>query len=333
MASVLTCSCGAVVRIRRADEKKRIECPRCHAELRPAAEEAICTTPASPAPRAAADPSHKAPVPPAAPASQDLAIEVEPDPGLREKDRKRATRGQRRGLRAVHLGLAFHFPSPVAFLLAALTTGLTLGLAGLSHSPRTAGAAGPAVFFGYVSTGFFLLTGLLEIAPSVLALGLTDGPGRWFFGVAFVLRCGACLLACLVLFFPTYAPGHLGMALVAMTIAWGLWMAGLYRLGFSVNRKDITEGAVRITFRGLKILGIAMFTLLITFAIIGVSIRYPPLLFVFPPAMIGAALKIAFTLGDFDSMLRFFFAPTGVPFLLEYLNFIIGVRTILERRT
>jgi hypothetical protein len=257
---------------------------------------------------------------------------VIPDPELLDRDRKRATRGYRRGVRLVHLGLAFHYPAPVAFAVATLTTCLTLGLAGAAHSPKMASAEGPATFFACVSAAFFLLTGLLEVAPSLLGLALTDTTGRSLFAAAFAVRCLACLLACLVFIFPTYAPGHLGLALMAMVIAWVLWMAGLYRVGYSVNRKDITEGVVRTTFRGLRTLGLALAVMLVLFGMLISSVRYPFLLFIFPPAMIGSVLRIAFILGDFDSMVRFFFAPTGIPFLLEYINFISSVRTILERR-
>jgi hypothetical protein len=321
MAVVLTCSCGADVRLPKGQEQGRVLCPRCGSELRPGSGEPIQKS-AAPAP----------PAPAASPAPNSPVVEVVPDPDLLEKDRKRATRAQRRGLRLVHLGLAFHYGGAATFAVAIITAAVTLGLAGIAHSPKLESAAGPATFFAYISAVFFLLTGLVDAVPSLLGLAVIDAHARAFFGVSFVLRCGGCLLACLVFPFPDYAPGHLGLASLAMLIAWGLWMGGLFRVGCTVNRKDITEGVTRITFRGLTTLGLALATLFIVSILLVIGVRFPFLLFIYPPVGIAMALRVMFVLGEFDSILRFFGTPTGIPFLIDYFNFITGVRTVLERR-
>lgn len=41
----------------------------------------------------------------------------------------------------------------------------------------------------------------------------------------------------------------------------------------------------------------------------------------------------AWHVGNFDSLLGLLFAPTGVPFAFEYLNFIGGMRNLVLRRS
>jgi hypothetical protein len=335
MPALVTCRCGAVVRVPAARKKARIVCPRCQAELHShSGEEGIRTTPspAKASPAAAIQGAPMPPVPSVATDTKDVPVEVAPDAELVDKDRKRGLRAQRRGLKWVYLGLALHFPAPILFALATLTACLALGLSAVGQSPRFDSIRPSAQVFCYISASLYLLLTLVELAPNLLALSLTDPTGRTFFGTAFGIRCGVCLCAILVFLFPTYGPGQLGLALVTSVGAWAFWMWGLYRLGDSVNRNDICEGVGRTTLRGLKTLGLALASMIVLFTVVFISIRFPWMLFLFTPAFIGSVVKIAFTQGDFDSILKFFLAPTGIPFVLEYINFILGVRTVLERR-
>jgi hypothetical protein len=339
MPAVLTCQCGATLRLPDARTKARIVCPRCQRVVQSQpGEEGIRATP-SPARAAppvsiqeAPPPPAPPPLPKAAPAARDVPVEVAPDAELAEKDRKRSLRAQRRGLKWVNLGLAFHFPAPVIFALATFTACMALGLAAVGHSPRFDGVKPSAEVFGYISAALFVLLTLAEMPSNLLALSFTDPSGRIFFATAFGIRCGACLCAFLVFLFPDYGPGQLFLALILSAGSWAFWMWGLYRVGDAVNRKDIGTGVARTTFSGVKALGLALGGMLVTFVVVFTSVRYPWMLFLFTPAFVASAVKIAFAQGDFDSAWRFFLAPTGIPFVLEYINFILGVRTVIERR-
>src|SRR6516162_2283012 len=107
MPSVLTCPCGAVIRVPPGRQKAHLRCPRCGAELQAAAEEGIRTAPVVAEVPVGSDALQKSPVSPGpsvgGSGSPAVPVEVIPDPELLDRDRKRATRGYRRGVRLVHL--------------------------------------------------------------------------------------------------------------------------------------------------------------------------------------------------------------------------------------
>jgi hypothetical protein len=241
----------------------------------------------------------------------------------------------------VNLGLALHYPTPFTFLLAITTGALALALAGIGRNPRLAELfAGPARLFLTISSLALLLTGLLQLGPTVLGMFGPAGTGRTLLGIALAVGCVGCLAASLALVPWAYAPAFLAAGLVATLVSWVLWMAFLGRLGRFLEDRTVAEAAAQTcgqVFRALVVTGgfwVASGVATFFAVVIGVLYlnHFPPTLWFLPAAAVGAAAKVAWHFGQFESVVEFALFPTGLPITFEYVHFIGGLRKMFDRQ-
>jgi hypothetical protein len=282
----------------------------------------------------------------ALPPQKDQPVEVRPEnvlnPGWQDRLRKRDVKGRARAIQRVNLGLALHYPAPFLFLGALFTGAVALVLAGVCRNPRLAELfVPPADAFLVISSLAFLLTGLLQIGPLVLGLFAPGQTGSALLSMALVADGVGCLAAGVALLPVAYALAILATSIVATITAWVLWMAFLNRLGHYLERSAISEAvantcgqiirAIIVTAGFWVALGIAAF-FTVAMGVLYMS-RFPPTLWFLPAGAAGAAAKVAWHFGEFESLAEFALFPTGLPVTFEYVHFIGGLRKILDRET
>jgi hypothetical protein len=348
MAAVLKCPCGEKVAAPEGAPAEGLTCPRCKKVVRAAAATQGVQAAPSPPPAATREPRptgkppsasvQTAPSPPPLPppAGQEAVTTVLPEPEGEDRPRKRKAKVRRQGLDRVNTALAFHFFfNPFAFLGAAAACWAGWTFSSLALVPGLNDPlAAPAAFFVAAGGVLLLITGLAELAPTLIILSAGPQPGRGLILGALALRLVACGLALLVLLLPDFQPLLLLLALLAMIGGWCLWMGFLKQLGRSLKREEVSREAVRVCLGGLGAVGM-MFSFLVVAVIMVVLFAKLPFIFssLFTAAFIGAVAKIAFTVGKFDSLTEFFLTPFGLPYTFRYLNFIGGVRALVDRRT
>jgi hypothetical protein len=244
-----------------------------------------------------------------------------------------------RDLHRLDWGLALHFVSPLVYLVGVLASGLGCFFSVAAQSRNLESMTSPAHFFTFSACLCLLLVGGIEIVNTGLAMSTRGGVGRNFLTGAFGLYCAGSLLAALGMFLDDYRAAFLPCSLLLVTIAWAVWLGYLAAVGRSLGRPEISEQAGRTVmsaFSRMALTGIFWFIIGIGvwFAmLLGARWRawFPGHLLLLTPASVGAAAKVTWYFGKFDSIVEFVLFPTGVPFALEYMNFIGGTRVIIDR--
>jgi hypothetical protein len=355
MATVITCQCGAKFRAPEGREAKWLSCPRCKTVVPAIGLEAVQTAADQLAPlpqqaiQAAAEKSAastlrslESPEVVTEVAPEEVAPEeVAPEEGAPEqrgepRPRKRKGRARREWLARVDRALAYHYASPFAFLAAAATAGIGWALSFLALGLGMREAVGePAAFFTFASCALLLLTWLLELTPNLLILFAGGNMGRGALFAALIVRTAAAAVAAVGLVFSEYRALILLAATLAMVGSWCLWMAFLNQLGRSLDRDDIVREAAQTCLSGVRV-WILTLVLLFFLVFLGVLTFRTPFFMgtlLLAAAMLGAVAKITYTVGKFDSLLEFALSPIGLSFSFHYLNFLGGVRTVIDRRT
>ncbi len=262
---------------------------------------------------------------------------IEPDWKVRPR---RIIKSRRRSLARVNLGLALHYPAPFLCLVALTTGSVALFLSAMSRNPRLGDLfASSAHAFLTISSVALLLTSLAQIGPTVLAMWAPGGTGRVLLGLALSLLWLACLSAGLALVLPVARAAFLAVSLLALPGAWVLWMVFLRRLGECLERDTIAEGAVQMCLRVFRVMtltgGFWLVVAVSVFFVLAVGVLFlsymPPTLWFLPAIAIGAAARVIWVFGNFETLLEYVLFPTGLPITFEYVNFISGVRKILDR--
>jgi hypothetical protein len=109
-------------------------------------------------------------------------------------------------------------------------------------------------------------------------------------------------------------------------------MAFLGQLGPVLKRAEVAAGAEQALWSALRAIAILIPFILFEGVMIGFTVKRPWLILGEHAPFLGASAAIAYRVGEFDSLLSLFLAPTGIPFALDYLNFISGLRGLVERR-
>jgi hypothetical protein len=229
--------------------------------------------------------------------------------------------------------------TPISYLLAVLASGLGCFLSVCAQSKGLDSMATPAHICLFAAGLCLLLTGLVEIINAALAMSTRGGVGKRFLTGALAAYCVGVPLAALALFVEDYRPAFVAGSLLFVTFAWCLWMGYLAAVSRAMGRAEISEQAgqtVMSAFRVMALTGGFWFIIAVGvwFAmLLGVRWRawFPGHLLFLTPASVGAAAKVTWYFGNFESVTEFILFPTGVPFALEYMNFISGTRTIIDR--
>jgi hypothetical protein len=317
MAIRLTCPCGKKIPIRDEDATKWVSCPRCGVVVNLPPEEGIGSSPGRPAGRQDR-PRH----------------EVEEEDALADllvRHRRQEGKGRRRYLRGVNRGLALHYVAPFLFLAGTGAGMLALVLVLSGRTFEWEKAVDAAGFFFVVSGVILFLSGALAIPAAFLALLGAPPTGSLLSSVG--LFAAGCLCAALLVVFPGYGPAFFGVALVTLFGAWVFWMIFLCGLGSLLERQEVAEGAGQILWSGVLTLALGLPTLLVAGMLVAAMVKRPFLVLVIPTGVVGAAATIIFVAGGFESLLGMVLTPTGIPFVLEYLNFIGGLRMVILRRS
>jgi hypothetical protein len=233
----------------------------------------------------------------------------------------------------VNRGLVLHYVVPFLFLV---STALGLLAVVLAVNARTHGwestleAAGDLFV---VSGVLFILTGAGAAVAAFLSL-LARPPGLGvLLGCLALSAVGTLLAAGLVGFSEwPYGPALFAVTLLSLFGGWCCWLAFLRGLAVELHRKEEAHGPVDVFWGALRTLAVVLPLVFFGGILLGALVRRPWLVLWVPAGLVGAVAAVAFRLGGFDSLLRFILAPTGFPFALEYLNFIGGVRQLIQRR-
>ncbi len=309
-----------VIRIREEDLSRWGACPRCGVIVYLPPDEAAGD----------GDEWGEAPVPTAG-AGKAVGDRVEV-PDLAGRLRRQEGKSRRHYLRLVHQGLAFHYVVPFLFLAGTGTGMLALVLVLSGRFFDWDSAAEAAGVFFRVSGVLLFLTGLVSAPAAVLGLR-AGGPAGLLVTCLGMLAAGALSAALAVVFPVSWGPAFLGGALALLFGAWAAWMVFLAGLGPVLRRGEVGEGAIRTLWAGGGTLARCLPLLLVGGILVAAMVKWPVLITVIPASFVGAVATIAYHAGGFDSIPALLLAPTGIPFALEYLNFIAGLRMLIERRS
>jgi hypothetical protein len=139
--------------------------------------------------------------------------------------------------------------------------------------------------------------------------------------------------ALLMVVLPRYHAAFFGTALLLLFGGWVCWLIFLAGLGPVLRRDEVRGGAERVLWGGVRALAVCLPLLLGMGLLVAAMIQRPVLILIIPAGFVAALVTIAYHAGGFDSILGLLLAPTGIPFTLEYLNFIGGLRMLIERRS
>jgi len=363
MPAKVTCSCGASLTVNDDAAAKKATCPRCGNAIslsrtaikrldNPAGSgppplpgqsaSARAAVPQSGAPHTGSPQTGIVKPPKVATAasreqlseeSEDEEIEDEEiDVQLPEKPRKK--KGRRRGLAQVNLGLAFHYFLPFVFLIGTgsglLATVLDIGVNTFEFEANEE----PANFFFFSAGLFMLLTGVIAVPAAALGLlGAPEEAGRGPVTISLGLLFASFLPAAILLFLDHHQWLFFVIGFGALFTAWTFWMGFLNELGKELHQNNLAKEVRRAIVKGI-VTAISGFSVVLLggFLVLAV-IQAPYILYFVSPAVLAAILTILFKLGQFDGFFSFFFGPSGIPFALEYANFIGGIRMVILRRT
>jgi hypothetical protein len=304
-----------------------VQCPQCGSQFRAPA----VTSP--PVPAAAPIPSATAPLGETSPS---------PTGELSPKRRKRRRRSseQLRGLAWLSHGLAFHYVSVLVLLAGIIAAWVGLGAFAVGLVAPTIKPQ-PVVFLANVAaTGLLLLALVIDFPCLVLGLLVPDGRARLLLLLAVLPRLGILVdwgwLMWLSQQRDATVPSLLWpwalvpLGLIAAVI---LWLAFLRRVALLIRRDEIADHALVLmgTFVrtllaqvGLPALVLGVVVLLKFFLCFGIFAA---------AGMVAAVIRILMVMESFDSLWEAFLFPTGVPFMLQYLDFVGSLRHVLVRKT
>lgn len=268
---------------------------------------------------------------------REEALEEERKERRRRKGKKKQ-RERIEGISNVNLGLGFHFAGVMVFMVAlwmywlALAIALATMLTGGVTDTQTFG------FLNFVVTTAIVVGGLatmLEIPAGILCLFVPDGASKGLAIASLSLR--GCMIGT-SLWFGLSRHGEAvilnGILLVAAFI---VWMFFLRRLASYLQQHEIARDTLRILLQGVwTALAILIFLLFLS-----LMIR----LFVYVQSPFGRMLVISciagplatfvaawYKLSEGDSILKVVLYPTGITFILRYLEFLSSLRMTLLRR-
>jgi hypothetical protein len=292
MAIALTCPCGARLKLPDENANQWVSCPRC-----------------------------------------DVIVNLPPDEPDRQQ-RKGKTRARRQYLRAVDRALLVYYVAPFVFLLG-VGSGLLaviFDLNGELYDWESALATANGLF--KISGPFLFFAGLLAFSAAMMGLvgsAPHTGGQRALMGGMGLLAVG-CLCAALLAVLPEFRSTLFFAALTILLVGWWCWMAFLGQLGPVLKSTVLDDGAEQALWSVLRTVAILVPLLLFEGVMIGFTVKRPWLIPFAHAPFIAAVAAISYRVGEFESILSLFFAPTGVPFALDYLNFIAGVRGLVQRR-
>ena len=246
------------------------------------------------------------------------------------KAERRAIRARRAYLRWLDRGLVCHYATPF-LVLGGMATGLlalslTLNVRILDWEEAAEGAS-----FCFRASGLLLLlAAVLAVPPSLC--GLRGRPMSTTLLVSLGLLGPGALAAAVLVILPQYGPLLFLAALTLLFVAWVCWMMFLRDLAPVLECPEVAAGAVHTIWGGLKALAIALPVGFVVCVVIVAMIKRPVLLFFVPVGTLASLVTLIFLVGNFDTVTGFLLAPTGLPVALEYLNFISGLRVLIQRR-
>jgi hypothetical protein len=241
-------------------------------------------------------------------------------------------KARRRYLRLVNRGLALHYVTPFTFWAGTACGVLASVLALNATLYEWDEVADAAVFTFRVSGVLLLLTGILALWATVQCLFSSSAVGRVFLLTSSGLLLTGCVSATVLTVSAVYGPTLFGVGVALLFVGWLAWMLFLRELAPLLHREEIAEGAGQRIWAGLRTLIVSPLALGVVGALIGMMAWQPGLITFIPATLVGALAAAAYHLGNFDSITAYVLAPTGILAAVEYLNFIGGLRLLLERR-
>jgi hypothetical protein len=328
----LTCPCGKRFLIPDEDAAKRFACPLCKTVV--------------PGPRYGSEPAtisrEKGVDSPFLSLEEDLEEvvpeEVVPEEDKPDRKKKKQAKVKKQGLAMVSRGLAINYASTfvvfVAVWLGIVAAVLTLA-AQISESEKVASAM---TFFYSASSFALFLAGVLEMATLVLCMAVPDGSARRFLFLSLVAWPLVFGFAVLALWAEEFRYLMLATAFLALFGAWTLWMFFLRRTAVYIKQPEIAEEARRTFWKGLWTM-VLLAVLLMVLILYGSLLIYVKLqflryflIFLGVTVFLGM-IRIAAVTSYFESVVHFLLFPTGMLYILTYLNLIGSVRMVIWRRT
>jgi hypothetical protein len=341
MAIMLTCSCGKMLRVKDDVASDKVACPKCQAVLSLAEHREKKKKDSVPPPPAPDDEFVEPVFDDASgtiPTAAEEYVEVAPERVRRTKKQRKRSKARREGLEKLSFGLYLHLAGPFLFLPAMWTGWLALALLLLARNPDLSEAMAPVTFLEITSGIFLILSALVEIPTVVLCLRVPDGTARGLLIGSAACRLLGFLFAVLLMFLADARAVMLALAFATTIASWALWMCFLARVGRYLGRPEFTSEALRTMASGLTTLIATVFILFLIMVMIMLIVwikilfaRYA--LFVTSVSVFLACVRIAIAVGRIDSVVGFFLAPTGIPFIFNrHLSLVSSLRGVLERR-
>jgi hypothetical protein len=254
-------------------------------------------------------------------------------PEAETKGGRRKPKFERQGFRAVQAGLGLHFVAMFVLWLG-MWAGLTaavLGLLGLVL-PGTLPLAGLSLM---ASAVLVLVAGLMEWPSELVCLAVPDSRARHmlvgalavrligFASVAWIVLGPMPIAGAALLFLATYGP-------------WCLWMAFLHRLAVRMEDENLADevwALVPASFlvqlvAALIVCGVALFVVVL----IALENNFARLaVIVIAGSTAAGVLRAVAMSGSVDSLLMAILYPTGIPFMVSYMNLVGSLRSIVQR--
>jgi len=256
----------------------------------------------------------------------------------RERKGKKKRKARIEGLANVNRGLALHYAGVLVFMLALWMYWLALAVAIAALFAGNVATDGPSGFLNAVMLIAIVIGGLatvLEIPAAILCLFVPDGSSK---GLAIAALCLRAILIGATMWYAVSRDGvAVALSAIFLIAAFMVWMFFLRRVSSYLGQHGLARDSISIMFQSI-------FTSLATFLclfFITLLIR----LFVYVQSPVGRAIVVGsfmgplatfvaawFRLSGGDSVLRIVLYPTGIPFLLNYLELVSGLRTAIMRR-
>jgi hypothetical protein len=285
---------------------------------------------------------------PDAPQETEWAILDEEADKEEARRMRRRYAARRRGLTKVDVGLAIHYGGMVAFLLGAVVGwfGLVMFLVtALKHTARgedepvPAGPLAAMTFLFLAGWGLTALSSVTELVSSAFCMSVPDSLARKFLIASMVVRALAAPSGLLFLLLGWAGIAVLGTVFLAV-VGWLLWVGFLCGLSDFLDYPDLAEEAVGVTLSAFKfvicwvvvtslLVGFLLFTLLLA-QVVGPYACFSPLSFC---ALIAGIIRYLLASGKFESALTLVLYPTGIPWIMRYLDLIGTTRMIIRRRS
>jgi hypothetical protein len=252
---------------------------------------------------------------------------------LETRLRKGEVRARRTFLRGVHRGLAFCSAAAFLFLAGAGLGVLALILTLSARAFSWDNAAEAARLFYRLGGVVLTLAGAAALPAPLCAL--LGAPPR---GVGLLIACagltGAGLaLTVFLIVSPGYGAPLFLASLLTLFLAWGCWMVFLRGLSGALKRQEASEGTDRVLWAGVRALLVWLPCMLVLGFLVAAMVHRPILITFIPATFIAALVTIAWHMSGFESIPTLLLTPTAIPFTLEYVNFVNGLRKLIDRRS